>query len=342
MNDRLKKFLVVFIFVVLAVPFAVAEDKKIENKEVEVKKEKKFKPVFEFSIFPLNSQSDYAAKTKETISYVWNVPADLKVGVDFKVIEMLTLTPYIKYTTESIFPNDGDKGSYGNILSGVGATVSILKDLELLIDLGFTAELGYKFAYRGLYLGTGINYKIEKIFLDINANDEVLYRVAAGKNEKFEKKINRDIINNNFEMNAVFNFFRFFLPKFDAGLYSHFDIENIWFRRHLKDPQPKIIFKDTKIIFNSGFIVKPIDLLTLKTGVKLKTFTEYKKVDTEVYKPLDEHQYLKLGMFLYGDVEFGNATAELSYVPYFLVKKKNVTVEGLIEHHINLKLTYKY
>ncbi len=349
MNNRLKKMLAIFIFMGFIIPFAIAENKNEETENEEVKESAKFKPVFEFFIAPVDANVYYNTSTKESRSFTWNVPIDLKLGIAIKPIDMLSLTPYVAYNAWNFLTHGGkvdlagyagDSGSYGRIRTGLDMEISVLKDMQVLANLGFIADLGTIEAKKGVTLGTGINYELPNIFLNMEVYDSFIYNAIT--RNKYEKKVNSDRIFNNLEAHIVFNFFQFFMPKFEAGLYSDFYFNNKWYRNHLKDLSDKEVYNWSDIDFSLGFIAKPIDFSTLKTGLYVNIHRKKSKTGSDSYVKDITEKTDQVGLLIYGNIKFGKASAELSYIPYFLIKTADQKVEDIISQNLKLSFSYKY
>lgn len=342
-----KKLLILLLVFTLGCTMLIAEagEEPLEAESIE-KAEKpegnKYTPVFEISV-PLMEDVIYTDTENKTHHLsIWHKrglgDSKVKAGVAIQTLDTLRLTPMIVW----------DGKADHKLFAGLGGTAAFSKDFKLNFALGYAGDFFNKYSisgkkyyaiYSGMHTMLGVDYTLASAFLHFKLEDGFTYLADTG--HKKDKKVNYDRINNDLTTNIVFNFFQFFMPQFEAGLYADFDLATEWERSELQDKDLKTVEKSDIIDLGLGIIMKPIDIVTLKTGFAGHFEVEQSKAAGESSYG-DKEKYNRMGMLIGSELRFGKGALALNYTPYFSGKEKATAWENTVRHYIDLTLKYKY
>ncbi len=337
MNNLIKKLLVAILMLGFVIPFAIAEDEKSSSKDAtkDGNTAGKFKPVFEFNITPVDVDQTYNTETKETKGSGNNVKGNVSLGVAIQATSLISLTPYAKYETWDLF----DNSCYGRIYAGLNAKFSFTENMYLLADLAYKGDLSTSLDLQGFDIALGMHYALPSAFLSLDISDT--FGFVLKTYDKIDKKINYNSAVNTLNAAVVFNFFQFFMPEVEAGIYTDFNLRSFFSKDHIQeDPSLLYRYRSNEFNFNFGFIAKPLDFLTIKTGLWVYAYSSKDKTGSADYSDLYKSQ--RVGMPISAIVEFGKANIALDYRLRFYEKKNDVKTEDEIENNIKLSFGYKY
>ncbi len=337
MKTITKKMLVLLLAITLSCTMLMAEegDKNADGKYI---------PVFELSIPIIEGQFETDTVAKEHSGRI-NTRAffasDVKAGVAIKVLDGFYIIPTVNYKG---IKTDFNKVT-PSLFAGLGFLYEPVENLKLNFAIGYAGMFEDTMSmsiihdvYSGGNISAGVEYNLDSAFLNIKADDS--FSFLADTSNKVNKKVNTDLLNNNLSVGVVFNFFQFFMPDFEAGLYADFALDTTWNRDGIQDKATKTVKQTNVIDFGLGLIMKPIDFFTFKTGLVVNADSTKSKTGSGSYGTPAKNN--KIGFLMASEFGFGKASITFDYTPYFAGKNGSTAWENYILHELNLGFNYKY
>lgn len=192
----------------------------------------KLTPVFDFELILLEDKIIFTDLGKNTNSVGFSASQkilglDIQGGLKMQWMS-LSLLPYLQYY------NNGEQSQFERYALAVGVNLKItkVKNRMLGFDLAYLSEIQQDWGkvFSGFRMKNAIQYNLNSLFL-LHALNE--FTLLANMTDKVNKKIDEDILSNDFEVEVVFNFFNFFKKGINSGLYISEEVDVDWERKKL-------------------------------------------------------------------------------------------------------------
>ncbi len=328
------KVMVLLLAMFVSSAFVVAEEIKTTDAMADTKTtEKKYSPVLELAISPLNDfeivtdtklNKHTKGKSKYFASYFSG-----KGGVSIKTTDVLFLTPYVS----------GDV-LYKLFRVGLEGKAEFSKNLALLFGLGYRGVFHSDVIWSGADAQLGLELKNTDAFIDF-ALHNITYFYMNSTTKKADNESHRPYeIHNELELDFVWNFLN---PSFNGGLYTNllFKTEFNPYLEYVGSAYKKTVL-NTRINLNGdiGFTMKPVQFFAAKIGVSVSSYIHPQKIKGGKKLPLS--LWVKIGVPLETEFSFAKAFVHCRYEPQIPVYYTNKTdFENKLFHKLNLSFGYK-